>query len=246
MARADEAVKHLKEGQTLRQISEKMGISLGSVKQYLYGKCGEGEIRRSDILFAIPKETRKLLESCLEKLEKPDKVALYYAVDRKGYSLDQEEIRIYLSLRDSRVSMGDMYEFLSEIEITLHRLIKRILQKEYGGNKLGWWRIGVPESVRKDCVLSKEQDPEPVEDNFCYTTLIHLKLILEKQWGGFENYLPKLVVKQKKDFLSELGRLNHIRNAVMHPVKGLPLTENDFQFVRKFLETICSDNWRNI
>jgi hypothetical protein len=37
----------------------------------------------------------------------------------------------------------------------------------------------------------------------------------------------------KQDFLLSLQRLNRIRNVVMHPVKGIRLTDEDFEFVRR-------------
>ena len=70
-----------------------------------------------------------------------------------------------------------MYEFVSEIEVTLHSVIKKVLQKECGNARDKWWRQGVPLEVRKDCAVAHEQDPDPVDDPYCYTTFIHLKMI---------------------------------------------------------------------
>lgn len=49
MGRPDEADELLKKGNSPSKIAQEMGISLASVKQYLYIKVGEGKIRRSDI-----------------------------------------------------------------------------------------------------------------------------------------------------------------------------------------------------
>jgi len=244
MGRPDEAVKHLQQGMSLGKIAESMHISILSVGGYLYKKVGEGAIRRSDMLFAIPKETRDLIEGSLKNPGIRSAIGVYYDADRKGHKLDQQEIGIYMTLRDARISMGDMYEFITEIETTLHKMIKGILQREYGTHERGWWRQGIPEQIRKACVIAREEDPEPVEEDYCYTTFIQMKQILEKQWTLFCNRLPKSVVKDKKELLNCLGRLNHIRNCVMHPVKGLRITEDDFQFVRKFNAKIQESKWR--
>lgn len=61
MARKDQAARHLLAGSSPRQIANTMGISIGSVEQYLYTKVGEGTIKRSDILFSIDSDTRKLI-----------------------------------------------------------------------------------------------------------------------------------------------------------------------------------------
>lgn len=233
MGRPDEAVNHLQQGMTLSEVAHAMGISLKSVAGYLFKKVGEGAIRRSDMLFAIPKETRDLIEDCLITSEKKSCLDVYYAARKQGRELDRDEINIYMTLRDARISMGDMYEFITEIEMKYHRMIKSILQNEYGDHEKGWWRKGVPDPVRKACALAREEDREPVDEIYCYTTFIQLKDIFEKNWKIFSKKLPQIAPNEKKQFLKELVRLNRIRNSVMHPVKGVRPTEDDFEFVRQ-------------
>ena len=39
--------------------------------------------------------------------------------------------------RDARVVFGDLYEFIRDVEIPLHSLVKSVLTKEYGPED--WW-----------------------------------------------------------------------------------------------------------
>lgn len=244
MARKDEAASLLIAGNSPSQIASMMGISIGSVEQYLYTKVGEGAIRRSDILFSIGAETRKTVEDIVFRIGKGDCYSVFRTAKREGHSLDYKELEIYMKLRDARISLGDMYEFIYQIETTLHQMIKNILIDNYGEGENGWWRKGILVDIRKDCARLREEETEPAAEAFCYTTFIHLRKILDDQWGVFSQVLPQIVVKEKRKFLSNLNKLNSIRNYVMHPVKGMPITEDDFAFVREFHSTIQKKNWR--
>jgi len=86
--------------------------------------------------------------------------------------------------------------------------------------------------IRKSCVLRREDDEKRLEDPWYYTYLIDLREIFDKRWPHFVDKLPKLVSFDKKKFLSNLVRLNNIRNSVMHPVRGEIPSQGDFEFVR--------------
>jgi hypothetical protein len=244
MARKDQAARLLVAGNSPRQIAKIMGITISSVEQYLYTKVGEGTIKRSDILFSIDSETRKLIEDLIQQLGKTDSNSIFGAARRNGHALDYDELTIYLRLRDARVSMGDMYELICRLEMELHQAIKITLVERYGKGEKGWWREGVSNEIRKYCQDSREDDKDPEVEPFCYTTIVHLSKILDKQWALFASVLPATVVSDKKRLLNELNKLNVIRNYVMHPVKGVPITEDDFVFVREFYKKIQRSSWR--
>src|SRR5438477_4322247 len=105
MLRKDEAAQHLMSGMSPREIARTMGITIASVEQYLYTKVGEGTIRRSDILFSIELETRKLIENLIQQSGKTDFNSIFAAARRVSHVLNYDELRIYLRLRDARVSM---------------------------------------------------------------------------------------------------------------------------------------------
>jgi hypothetical protein len=141
------------------------------------------------------------------------------------------DLEVYLKLRDSRVDLGDMYELLRDIELKLHEYVRTSLMAEYGEN---WWRQGVPLPVREDCAVMSERDSEPAESLYCYTTVMNLRMIFDREWPVLSRNLTGNLRANKQEFLNDLVRVNRIRNVVMHPVKGIRMTEDDFDFVRRF------------
>src|SRR5688500_14317680 len=132
MARKDQAASLLTKGNSPGRIASLMGISIGSVEQYLYTNVGEGEIRRSDIHFSFDPGIRNAIENIVQRIGHKDCYSVFRAAKRDGHSIDYKELEIYLKLRDSRISLGDMYEFICQIETTLHRMIKLTLIDRYG------------------------------------------------------------------------------------------------------------------
>jgi hypothetical protein len=145
-------------------------------------------------------------------------------------AIDFREFTHVWALGEKRVYLGDLYEYIREIELGLHAFVRETLKAACGEN--AWWRA-VPEEIRVTCVGAKERDDEPLDDPFCYTTFIHLSGIMDKNWATFSPVLPPgFAGLSKKDFASRMARLNRLRNAVMHPVRGDAITEEEFAFVR--------------
>ena len=213
MGRPDEAASLLRQGYEPIQIAEKMGITLASVLDYLDRRIGSGDIRRSDIYFSIPPEIRKNPSRTHREI-----------LDR---------------YRNGAAAYGDMYEDLRSIELGLHSRIRRTLQVEFGTEDTEWWREGVPEGVRKKCVLRKEADPDYCEA-YCYTDVLDLADIIHKRWKFFKEALPPEIRVDRQALKRDLERLNSIRNRVMHPSRNMPPTEADFDFVRS-LKTRLGD-----
>jgi len=114
----------------------------------------------------------------------------------------------------------------------------------YGPDEEEWWRQGIPFSVRESCVVSREADPYPPGEPYTYTTMIHLWKILYRNWVLFRRVLPDASA-DKKQLEGTFKRLNAIRNAVMHPVKRFPFTDEDFAFVEEVSQTLGSaDKWK--
>lgn len=241
MARKHDAVRLLKEGFPPSQIAKRFGVSVATIMGYLYNQVGEGQIRRSDIVFAIPRNTRAVIESLIPHADTEDPYRLVRKAREVGKSLSFDDVKVYLDLRDARLALGDMYEIIRDIEVSLHTTIHYVLRMEY---KQNWWREGIPDTIRAECAASSEIDPEPASNPYCYTTLIHLKEILDKRWDLFSKVLPQRIIADKRVLLSGLVKLNRIRNKVMHPVKGQNPTEEDFQSVREFQEYLDLEQWR--
>lgn len=239
MAKRNEATELLMQGLTLDRIAEQMKVSFQTMSRYMKLQVAEGALKVSDVFFGLAQDRRETLEKLLldngDPVHPPTK-AYYRLAAEQGISWD--EANLYWSLRDSRFSRGDMYEHLADVEVELHAFIRRTLEGEFGSDETGWWRKGVPVSVRKSCVQAREDDPDPIRDTFAYTTFINLSEIIDKNWVLFCPKFPKQWAANRKGLISDLARLNQIRNAVMHPVKKRRWNEQDFDFVESFLETM--------
>jgi hypothetical protein len=225
------AVQLLRQGKSPSQIAREMNVPLGNVMNYLYRLIGEGGLRRSDILFTLDRRARQEIEKIIQEHDtvQPGKIRRY--LSNAGINVNADDLRIYLKLRDARVDLGDTYELIRDLELSLHKFIREALEREYGPDN--WWREGVPLGVREDCAVINERDAEPAQDLFCYTTVMHLFIVLDKKWTSLSTFLPSKLQGNKQDFLMRLKRLNSIRNKVMHPVKGYVITEEDFDFLRE-------------
>jgi hypothetical protein len=229
--RRQRAAALLLQGLSPSKIAGEMHLPLGAVMNFLYNQVGQGRIRRSDILFSIDAETRRAIEEAIEQTGKDTTSAVRGALKRAGVNVSRADLEVYLKLRDSRVDLGDMYEFISDIEVRLHDYVRASLVAHYGEEN--WWRQGVPLPVREDCAVTSERDHEPASSLYCYTTIMNLRFIIDREWSVLSENLPGRLRGDKQEFLHALQRLNRIRNVVMHPVKGIRLSDEDFEFVRR-------------
>ena len=241
MARKHQASTLLKQGRSPCEISREMAISIDSVTQYLCTRVGEGAIRRSHVVFSIPKDDRLAIEQAIGKVGLTESSILRW-LRRNGFTQAISNLPAYLVFRDvhpHRVARGDMYEDLTGLEILLHQYVREWLIAQYGEGEL-WWRQGVPLNIRKDCQSMREADIEPSGHPYSYTTFVHLKEIFEKQWAVLAEGLSPKARSDRKAFLSGLDRLNRIRNRVMHPVRDMPPTEEDFEFLHNYQSFLAS------
>ena len=212
MGKREETLSLLKNGDSPGKIAEKMGVTWKTSLNYLFQMVGEGRCRRSDIYLSLPIHQRR----------------------DPRQPVDKEVVR---TCGGPKQLLGDIYEDVHFIEVTLHELIKRKLQDEFGEGEQGWWRKGVPEDIRKDCQSRREEDPEPT-DKYNYTNLVDLKEIIRKHWSVFGDALPKKMSSDKQKLMKDLERLNRIRRVVMHPVRGQIPSEEDFGFLRNFSQSL--------
>ena len=226
MGRRDEAERLLQQGLCPSAIARRMGISVKSVIQYLRTRVGEGSLRLSDLYFSWPPEKREILQRA-EQGTYSDIVFL------NSNGLCRDELILFQSLRNSRVFRGDMYEYVSSMEVAVHGLVRALLEREFGPEEEGWWRKGIPSNIRVKCASRREEDEEPCETPYAYTTLIDLSAVVSKNWSLFRSRVPKNYRANRKQLESDFVRLNRIRNSVMHPVKERKWSEDDFEFVRR-------------
>ena len=74
---------------------------------------------------------------------------------------------------------------------------------------------------------------------------IDLKEIIDKQWKLFGRVLPPDLAADKPLLKKSLQELNEIRNRVMHPIKGLSFTEDEFATVRQLHRQLDAKRWRD-
>jgi hypothetical protein len=129
---------------------------------YLYNQIGEGNIRRSDILFAMDAETRSATEQLrCERTEWP--MSEFQREVRQRYpAVHPDDAWIYFSLNKPEVYLSDMYAWLYTLEQFFHVYIKVTLEKGHGAE---WWRkhsrgvrrgIGTRPGTRRRTVLLHE------------------------------------------------------------------------------------------
>lgn len=233
------------------EIARELRVSTAEAIQDLFIAIGEGLIRESDLFFILAQKYKEETTS-LNGMSNapPQKLLLRLRIDyfdcriqgSKDYDLD--ELVLYTSYLKRRVFAGDIYLLLTELERVLHQNTKCVLIQKYGEKESGWWKRGVPETVRINCAQAREFDDESVDHPYHFTTFIHLKKIMDKNWELFSRRLPQSVIGDKAFFLKGIDRLNGIRNQIMHPVREDPPTENDFEFVREMHKKLDASLWR--
>ena len=219
----------LREGNSPSQIAARMGLRTSYIMNYLWSKVGEGELRRSDIAFSLKRKVRRAIEAAVAETKSQSTTRICRELEKHGIHCDRFDVRMYLAHRRAPVVLGDMYELVRNIEVRLHRFIKRVFIAEFGEEE--WWRGGVPDNIRAECAALREKDPEPAPEPYSYTHLIALREILDRKWSILSKHLPADIAQDKKELLDRLLQLNRIRNSVMHPVRGSMLTEQEFEFV---------------
>ncbi|MCX7733643.1 MAG: helix-turn-helix domain-containing protein [bacterium] len=229
MGRREEAEELFKNGYSPEEISQKMGVSLGTVVSYLYTKVGEGKIRHSDILFSIEKDIRDEIEQIINTKGATHWFDIYKEFDKR---VSPTYIKTYIELRKPTFLLKDTYALIVEIELKLHEYIRDILVDEYGEED--WWFRGVPENVRSECEDAKNNDSNPAEHPYSYTNFIHFKDILDRNWSIFSKKLLSNISSNREKFLEDLVVLNRILNKVMYPLRGNLPTEEEFEFVKRF------------
>lgn len=217
------------QGHSPSQIAARMRLRASYVMNYLWSKIGEGELRRSDVAFSLKRNVRRAIEAVIAETRTQSPGRICRELEKRGIHCDRFDVRMYLEHRRAPVVLGDMYELVRNIEVRLHRFIKRVFIVEFGEEE--WWRGGVPDGIRAECAALREKDPEPAPEAYNYTHLMGLREILDRKWATLSRHLPQQIAQNKKEFLERLVQLNRIRNNVMHPVRGGMLTEEEFEFV---------------
>src|SRR6266545_190628 len=233
MGARDEVLEMFRSGLDPIQISSARGTTVQTTIGYLEQLVGRGHLRRSDVLFSTRKERRDPITRLLDGAARGDGrlTPLKEALEQQGHDVTWEELRVVVSFHQPEAPFGDMYEDVRTIECGLHRMVRSVLEEQFGDGEAGWWRQGVPINIRQDCQVRREEDLHPAAEPWCYTDLKHLERIIDRRWSMIAAHLP-VRPEDKQSVLRDLARLNQIRNQVMHPVRAERPSEEDFEFVR--------------
>lgn len=229
MRKRDQAVVFLRAGLTPGEISEKQGVRLDTILGYLDEGIGRGQLRRYDVLLTIPSDAREAIREA-DLYMKESAASLAARLTQEGVPTTAPDVQAMRRYGSARFALGDLYEELRHIEVGLHGLIKAKLQAHLNDAESEWWRRGLPTAIREKLGArwaAYELDSPP--DPYSFTDLIDLRVILDKQWAVLGRALPPETRANKKALLSDLRRLNEIRRKVMHPVRGEPPTDCDFE-----------------
>jgi hypothetical protein len=229
MSKRDQACELLQQGNSPTQIAAKLRLRPSEVMNFLWTRIGEGGLRRSDIAFSLKRNIRRAIETVVAETGSQSPGRICRELEKQGIHCSRFDVRMYLEYRRAPVVLGDMYEAVRNIEVRLHRFIKRVFIAEFGEEE--WWRGGVPDNIRAECAALREKDPEPAPEPYNYTHLMGLREILDRKWSVLSKHLPAESAQNKKELMDRLVQLNRIRNNVMHPVRGGMLTEEEFEFV---------------
>lgn len=236
MGAREETLAMLRSGMSPKDITRARSVSINTTLGYLDQLVGQGDLRRSDVFFSVPKDVRISIGGLVDIVRKGHWTIqhLIKLCKENGKSADYEDIITILKYGDSRHALGDMYEDIREIETRLHEAIQITLEEEYGEGEMEWWREGITLSIRQNCQARREEDEYPVEDPYDYTELLDLWTILDKKWIVLKKVLPENMIVNKQTLHENFIHLNQIRRNVMHPVRGIIPSEEDFEFIRKF------------
>ena len=252
MKEHNQIINLLSEGLSPAQISEQCKVPTKSVIEQISLAVNEGRVRRSDVMASLKNaKWWQIIATWGESIWSlsPEKICPYLKAT-EGIDADISEISLFLAYANSPVRAGDMYQLIYDIERNLHANIRRVLVMKFGNGENGWWGKGVPKEVRLKCVQAREEDCEFVDGPFSYTTFINLREIIKVNWSLFEKRLPLEITNgngknsNKEKFLGDLMRLNPIRNKVMHPVRGEPPTEEDYEFLKELQRLLVLSKWR--
>lgn len=243
MARVPQVATLIEEGWSPKEIQLDFRVTFATVTQYIYRAINEGLLTREDVVSSVPPEAREIVEKARKVAGSNNKSIIYQIIALSEIQVDADTIDLLLAMTHPSIPMEDMYTFVSNIELTFHLGIKSIMIAVYGPEN--WWVDGIPKQIRKECSAQWQDDDQLAPEAYCYTNLIHMRDILDKKWKICEDFLPQEFTGNKQETLSKFLRLNHIRNSVMHPVKRIPLTFADLEFVKTFSQSIQFKKWRN-
>lgn len=136
---------------------------------------------------------------------------------------------------------GDLYDNLRRYELLLWGLLRGLLSGRFGYDgddwrSAGWWRQGLSDADRRE-LGGKWVLRDDLEWPWQAATFGTMQKIIERHGS--------LIAKACRDsdskgFLSDVRKTANARNALVHPLGGKLLQEDDFELVARALEDLVS------
>jgi len=112
-------------------------------------------------------------------------------------------------------------EIIDRMEVTLQKVILKVLKDRLGADESGWWMKGVPKPIRMKATQRREEDNGERGGQECYLDLIDYREIIVSNWLLFQDMLGYGKHNESKQRRTQwIVDLNDRRKIVMHASSG--------------------------
>jgi hypothetical protein len=192
----------------------------------------QGIVRASQVFFLVPAEVRDAVGKVTRDLGRywapGDQGGLLVDVSKAHPEFDLSDINTCLRFGPIERLYGDLYMMLREYELLLWGVIRAVLVERFQEGRKGWWRSGVPEAVRLELV--KQQELYDLEEPWQAMTLGNMQKTLSSR-SNKTHFASAMRLRDLDQLDADVRAVAEIRNAVMHPVRRIPIAEDDFLVV---------------
>ena len=222
MGKSSHVARRILAGVYPSQVAKELGRDFRSVERDIMAAVARGQLAFTDVLRTFPASVREETSPHYEQA-------------------DYDGVPVLSIANWERFAASEIYANLREIERTLHNDFRRVLAEQFGSSEDGWWRTCVPEPIRQKCVTRREADQTGCDYHpWEYSMLLDLVAVAKKQYSTLSSHLDYLRSMDFGKFRSAMGRLNTVRNSVMHPVRLRIPDEESIDFVREMNRRFCS------
>lgn len=159
--------------------------------------------------------------------------AMMQAINLARPTFEPEGLDEYIKGQDRTGTMRAR-QLVPELQLKIQEATLRLLRDRHGAGEDGWWRQGVPLSVRKDVAARRELNERGgnLEQFFL---LIDYKSIAAGNWDEFKPFFKYGPGQGKESGLSWFNSLNEIRNRIAHPEQG-PVSDDELAMIEALME----------
>ncbi len=156
-------------------------------------------------------------------------------IHRDDSSFNPEGLEKHLGDKEAKWSEKTAI-LVNEVQMMISNDVLSTLKEQFGESEDGWWRIGVPEELRKKIAISREMDTASKDYEEYFTLIDYLNIIL-KNWKLFEDKYAFTKGGKRDEQIKWYKDLNTLRNKVAHPERGAA-DGKDFEFITQLSEEL--------